>query len=216
MKEKEIAFIGKITAGVTHEVNNVFASIKEISGLMSDILSITQDNTFKHKEKFQTSVQKIQSQVQRGITFTCQLNKFSHLADYDKAETDLNEMTGNLILLTERFARIKNVVLTLKQSERTVIVSTNLFYLNMAMFYIIEYFFNHTISGGEIVFYPAIKDNQCVLSISFKGEATDEKNFLKDPDSELLKSLENIIGSFGGSYELNSLLKTIDLYICRL
>ncbi len=67
MNEKEIKFIGKITAGVTHEVNNVLASIREISGLMTDILSITNETSFPRKEKFQTSLQKIQNQVQRGI-----------------------------------------------------------------------------------------------------------------------------------------------------
>ena len=84
MKEKEIEFIGKITAGVTHEVNNVLASIREISGLMTDILSITNEDSFPRKEKFQTSLQKIQNQVQRGIKLTSQLNKFSHLPDNEQ------------------------------------------------------------------------------------------------------------------------------------
>ena len=79
MSEKEIKFIGKITAGVTHEVNNVLASIREISGLMTDILSVIDDKSFPRKEKFQTSLQKIQNQIERGVKLTSQLNKFSHL-----------------------------------------------------------------------------------------------------------------------------------------
>ena len=114
MNEKEIKFIGKITAGVTHEVNNVLASIREISGLMTDILSITDEKSFPRKEKFQTSLQKIQNQVQRGIKLTCQLNKFSHLSDTNKTDVDVNEIIEHLIFLTERFARIKNIALQIQ------------------------------------------------------------------------------------------------------
>jgi len=111
MNEQNIKFIGKITAGVTHEVNNVLASIREISGLLTDILSITDEKSFPRKEKFQTSLQKIQNQVQRGVKLTSQLNKFSHLPDNNKIDVDLNELVEHLIFLTERFARIKNITL---------------------------------------------------------------------------------------------------------
>ena len=39
MREQETAFIGKITAGVTHEFMNVLSTIKEASGLMEDLLA---------------------------------------------------------------------------------------------------------------------------------------------------------------------------------
>ena len=105
MTEKEIAFIGRITAGVTHEVNNVLASIREISGLLSDILSITSEESFTRKEKFETSIQKIQNQEKRGVKLINQLNKFAHLPDFNSTETDLNELIEHLIFLMERFGR---------------------------------------------------------------------------------------------------------------
>ncbi len=123
MNEKEIKFIGKITAGVTHEVNNVLASIREISGLMTDILSITDEKSFPRKEKFQTSLQKIQNQVQRGVKLTSQLNKFSHLSDNNKTDVDLNELIEHLIFLTERFARIKNITLQNQSSTQSIILT---------------------------------------------------------------------------------------------
>ena len=105
MKDKEAAFIGKITAGVTHEINNVLASIKEISGLLEDILSLSPQDSFPHKEKFQSALPKIQNQVQRGVKLTTQLNKFSHLPDNKISNLNLNELTEHLIFLTQRFAR---------------------------------------------------------------------------------------------------------------
>ena len=74
MSEKEIAFIGKITAGVTHEINNALASIKEISGLMEDLISMSSTDSFPHQEKFLKVLPKIREQVQRSVKLTTQLN----------------------------------------------------------------------------------------------------------------------------------------------
>ena len=154
MKEKEIAFIGKVTAGVTHEINNVLASIREISGLLTDILSITSEDSFPRKEKFQSSLQKIQNQVQRGVKLTSQLNKFSHLSDNDKSDVNLNEIIEHLIFLTERFARIKNIALKIQPSNKSLTIITNPFLLQMALFTCIAYLLNHISNGSEISLSP--------------------------------------------------------------
>ena len=52
IERKEVVFFGKITAGITHEIKNVLAIIQESSGLMEDILAVTEDDTFSNKDKF--------------------------------------------------------------------------------------------------------------------------------------------------------------------
>jgi hypothetical protein len=42
-ENRKAAFMGRITAGVTHEMKNVLAIIKESAGLMEDFLKISQD-----------------------------------------------------------------------------------------------------------------------------------------------------------------------------
>ena len=49
-KENEIVFIGKITASITHEIKNVLASIKELTGLMEDLVSMSDDFPLKNKQ----------------------------------------------------------------------------------------------------------------------------------------------------------------------
>ncbi|MGB5528645.1 MAG: hypothetical protein WBQ32_01635 [Ignavibacteriaceae bacterium] len=204
MNEKEIKFIGKITAGVTHEVNNVLASIRELSGLMTDILSITDATSFPRKEKFQTSLQKIQNQVQRGIKLTCQLNKFSHLSDNIKTEVDLNELVEHIIFLTERFARIKNITLKIQPSIKSITINSNPFLLQMALYNCILYLLNRMVDGGEISICPQKKASECLLIISYKGEGTDTSTIFKDASSsEELLSLNSIMESLNGVYELD-------------
>jgi C4-dicarboxylate-specific signal transduction histidine kinase len=214
MNETEIKFIGKITAGVTHEVNNVLASIKEISGLMTDILSITDEESFSRKEKFQISLQKIQNQVQRGIKLTCQLNKFSHLSDTNKSDVDLNEIIEHLIFLTERFARIKNITLQNRPSTQSITITSDPFLLQMSLFNCISYLLNNMANGGEIILTPEKSGNEYSVSINCKGERIDKSIIFKDSSSsEELLSLNSIMQSLNGTYELDELNAAIIIKI---
>ena len=214
MKNDEVEFIGKITAGVTHEVNNVLASIREISGLMADILSITDEKSFPKKEKFQTSIQKIQNQIQRGVKLTNQLNKFSHLSDSKKNEIDLNESIDHLIFLTERFARIKNVSLVHQVSNKTITLISDTLKLQMALFICIVYLLNHMSNGGEISISQEKNGNECLINISCKGEIINKEKIFKDSSSiEELVSLKSIMENLNGAYEFDELNTVIILKI---
>ena len=210
MSEKEIKFIGKITAGVTHEVNNVLASIREISGLMTDILSVIDDKSFPHKEKFQTSLQKIQNQIERGVKLTSQLNKFSHLPDNEISEVNLNELIDHLIFLTERFARLKNISLQNKSSDQSITLITNPLQLQMALFYSILYLLNHLKNGSEISFSHGKEGNEYSVNIIYKGEVIDRSSIFKDSSSsEELLSLQIIMKLLNGVYNLDELMPGI-------
>jgi C4-dicarboxylate-specific signal transduction histidine kinase len=212
MKNDEVEFIGKITAGVTHEVNNVLASIREISGLMTDILSITDEKSFPRKEKFQTSLEKIQNQVHRGVKLTSQLNKFSHLSDSSKTEIDLNESIDHLIFLTERFARIKNVSLVHQASNRTVTLISDPLKLQMALFICIANLLNHMTNGGAINLSQEKKGNECLVGIACKGEILNKETIFENSSSvEELVSLHSIMENLNGKYEFDELNSTIVL-----
>ncbi|MEA1946209.1 MAG: hypothetical protein U9N83_02770, partial [Thermodesulfobacteriota bacterium] len=74
--DKEVAFFGKITAGITHELKNVLAIIRESSGLIGDIMSISPEAIIKYQEKIQNSMVRIKDQIERGVNLTDRLNKF--------------------------------------------------------------------------------------------------------------------------------------------
>lgn len=212
MKNDEVEFIGKITAGVTHELNNVLASIREISGLMTDVLSMTDEKSFPRKEKFQISLDKVQNQVQRGVKLTSQLNKFSHLPDSNKTEIDLNDSIQLLIFLTERFARIKNVSLIHQTSNKSVMLISDPLNLQMALFNCIAYLLNRVSNGGEINLSQEKKGNYFFVSISYKGEIVNKVTVFKDSSSvEELGSLRSILEYLNGTYELDESNNTIIL-----
>ena len=81
MREQETTSIGKLPAGATHELMNVFATIRETSGLMEDLLALEGKTPFPHREKFGKILITIQEQVNRGMEICGRLNKFAHGMD---------------------------------------------------------------------------------------------------------------------------------------
>jgi len=153
LQDNEVAFFGKMTAGITHEMKNVLAIIKESSGLMEDIMSLAPDALISYQEKLERSLKKIKNQVERGVGLTDLLNKFAHSPDESIAKIDLHEKIEQLIALSQRFARLKNVVLEAVTSKQAGIKTTPVtrpVQLQMALFTAIECCLNAMTAGGAI------------------------------------------------------------------
>jgi len=212
MSNKEIEFIGKITAGVTHEINNVLASIKEISGLLEDLISMSSNESFPYKEKFMNAIPKIQEQVKRGVNLTTQLNKFSHLTDKPKADIELNEFLTHLVFLTERFARIKNIELLLIPSDERIQISTLPISLQMVVYNCVASLLYGSSAGGKIIIQSAINNENYLISIKYDGEVPDNKKLLDDMSvAEELKILEKTISELDGNIQMDTTSNSIIL-----
>lgn len=150
MREQETAFIGKITAGVTHEFMNVLATIRENSGLMEDLLALCRETSFPHREKFAKTLITIQKQVNRGMEISARLNKFAHSMDEPKARVELHELLDQLGFLMQRFATLKQVQLAVNPVESPLAICIDLFRLQLILVACVEYCLDHTASGGMI------------------------------------------------------------------
>ena len=212
MSEKEIAFIGKITAGVTHEINNALASIKEASGLLEDIVSMSPEESFPHHDKFLRVLPKIREQVQRSVKLTKQLNKFSHLTDEHTAQIELNDFIEHIVFLTQRFARNKKIKLEYIPAEQAVNINTVPIQLQMALYNCILYFLNNSSDGGSILIQPNLNEDQNSVNVTYEGElAEGAKLFHNSSSSEELLTLNDVISSVGWNVEFNEPSKNITL-----
>ncbi|MBL0716959.1 MAG: sensor histidine kinase, partial [Desulfosarcina sp.] len=97
------AFSGKVTASVTHEIQNVLAIIQENAGLMEDILHMNQENLASSGERLQKCIESIKKQTYRGVGLTSALNQFAHTADHALTQINLYDTVKKLLFLVQRF-----------------------------------------------------------------------------------------------------------------
>lgn len=130
---REAAFMGKITAGATHELKNVLAIIKESAGLLEDLIEISKEQ-FPMREKFLNVLGKISDQVARGVEISSRLNLFAHAPDNLEASVDLNDVVDQVAFLSKRFARARKITLSVVRHERPILVTTDPLKLQMLVF----------------------------------------------------------------------------------
>ena len=214
VKDEEIAFLGKITAGITHEINNVLAIIKESSGLVEDILSIRQDAPIPHKEKIQTALSTIQGQIQRGVELTSRLSRFAHSPDQTTATCDLYEMVEQLVWLSQRFARLKSVALRCDPQDEKPIIATNPVQLQMALFTGIECCLNLMPAGGQIHVRAKKTGEKRAVHILCKGNFPNTADFAQSVSvSEGWSTLQEIVAVLKGTVQLDESTPGIWLYL---
>ncbi len=214
VKSKEIVFFGKITAGITHEIKNVLAIIQESSGLMEDILAVTPDESFSHKDKFHTSLKRILGQIDRGVDMTTRLNTFAHSPDYSPAKVDLNDVSEQMVLLASRFARLKNVVLKADPNDASLIIETHPVALEMAIFESIEILLSALSTGGNITLSPRKVEDTYVFGICCEETIASETDVSPAvSSSEHLESLQDTMTYLGGTAKAFDSALEILLYL---
>ncbi|MGB6064370.1 MAG: hypothetical protein WBG50_06155 [Desulfomonilaceae bacterium] len=147
---KEAVFMGKVTAGVTHDLKNVLAIIRESAGLMQDLLALSSNEPFSLRGKFSETLSRIDSQSSRGADLVDGLNKFAHLTDHTTATLDLNEVSGQAVLLSQRFARLRGITLSVGFQDRPVTIISDPLKIQMLLFECIHALLNIVGAGATI------------------------------------------------------------------
>ncbi len=173
LEKEEIAFCGKITAGVTHEINNVLAIIKESSGLIEDLLSLSEESSFPYQDKLFKSLSTIDEQVKRGVELTKKFNQFAHSSDEIIAHADLNILIEQIIFLSLRFARKNSITLVFNPSDQPVTILTNPFLLQIVLFELMEYCWDNMFAEGRINCHLQKEEKGAIIKIIYDEDLKD-------------------------------------------
>ena len=202
--QNEIAFFGRITAGVTHELKNVLAIINESSGLMQDLLALAKETPSYH-DRFQRALTSIKGQVQRGQNLIAKLNQFAHTPDTTVGTVDLFEPAVLLAALSQRFATLKNVALKIIPPEQPVTATLNLVHFQMALFAAIECWLSLAAAGNELSIHLLRMENSCAIRLSCEGAlpaGTDPAGALAAAEKWPL--LQDLAATLGGTVAIDA------------
>ena len=135
---KEIGFMGKVTASLSHEIKNTLAIINESAGLMGDLFRKDAPEDWPSFSRFTDLLASIEKQVQRSADIVKRLNQFAHSMDKSLAEVDLNETVRQTVLLAQRFATLHRVNLETQLASKPLPIQSDPFRLLYVIFGFIE------------------------------------------------------------------------------
>jgi len=108
----KLSSIGRLAAGVAHEINNPLAIINEKAGLMKDLIEYTP--AFPENQKFLAQVNAILQSVQRCRSITHRLLGFARRMEVQIEVLDVNEVIKETLTFLEKEALYRNIEVRLQ------------------------------------------------------------------------------------------------------
>lgn len=170
---QKLSSIGRLAAGVAHEINNPLSIINEKAGLLKDLV----DRDMHHnKEKLLGSVSQILHSVDRCRNITHRLLGFARRIGIQYEMLDVNEVLQETVGFLEKEAHHRNLQIEYKLSEQIPKISSDRGQLQQVFLNILSNAFAAVDDGGLIVLCTWQKDkNHVGISIRDNGHGMSEE-----------------------------------------
>jgi two-component system NtrC family sensor kinase len=109
IQSSKMAALGKMAAGIAHEINNPLAVIGEKAGWMKDLLREEDLAKSSNFQEFAESVAKIEYHVNRAKKITHRLLSFGRRMEPVREQVDLNRVLNETIDFLENEARYRSI-----------------------------------------------------------------------------------------------------------
>lgn len=162
-----LASIGRLAAGVAHEINNPLAIINEDAGLMQDLTEMSDD--FPYKEKFIELLRSIHSSVKRCRAITHRLLGFARQMDVTAEVIDINALVREVFGFLENEAVNRNIYINMNLKEDLPTIESDRGQLQQVFLNIINNAMDAVDNEGEIDITTWHKDGNICVKISDNG-----------------------------------------------
>jgi two-component system NtrC family sensor kinase len=109
VQESKMAALGKMAAGIAHEINNPLAVIGEKAGWIKDLLKMEDAAQSDNFQEYADAVNKIEQHINRAKTITHRLLGFARRMEPVTERVNVNTVLDESVAFLENEARYRNI-----------------------------------------------------------------------------------------------------------
>ncbi|MFV0421943.1 hypothetical protein [Oleidesulfovibrio sp.] len=205
-EHEKAAYMGRITAALTHEMRNVLATMRESGGLLEDMLLLSKED-FPKRDVFEKSLARISGQAKRGMDICAALSRLAHGPDAPVATIDAAEWLDYFVFVCGRFARLKNISLAHGITPAGISFSTDPVRFQMVLFHVMDALLA-TLPASSTVTLTGEKSDRGVV-VRFVVSGCDMPDLTSDL---LIAQAADCLGEMGGSVQSDSQIRQIETF----
>ena len=161
--------LGRMAAGVAHEINNPLAAIGEMAGLMEDLIDEEFIANAEHGELFRDNVGKIQRQVDRTRGITHRMLGFARRMEPHQDTFDANDVVDEAMSFIEREASFRGVQLVRQLDPDLPPIRSDRAQLQQVILNLANNALDAVTDGGSIRVTSRADDDSIVLTVEDDG-----------------------------------------------
>jgi two-component system NtrC family sensor kinase len=177
--ESKMAALGKLAAGVAHEINNPLAVIGEEAGWMKDLLKEEDVANSPNLQEFQEAIKKIEYHADRVKKVTHRLLGFARRMEPTEEKVMVNQVLEECVGFLENEARYRNINIQKEMAPDLPTIASDSSQLQQVFLNILNNAIDAIGKDGAITLKTAHQADQVVIKISDTGPGMSQETIEK-------------------------------------
>ncbi len=180
LQSSKMAALGKLAAGIAHEINNPLMLIREHAGWIRDLLEDEKPQNMEHHQEIQSAAIKVEQNVDRAKSITHRLLGFARRIDPASESLPLNPIVDQAIAFLQNEATYRGITIERAFSQEELRVVTDVGQIQQVILNLLDNAIDAVGKGGKvIVSTDSCEDGRACISLHDNGPGIPEDRMEK-------------------------------------
>jgi two-component system NtrC family sensor kinase len=166
---EKMANIGRLAAGVAHEINNPLQMILAQAGWIEELLPEEDPESLKNLDEYNATIKKIKHHVERAATITHRLLGFARKISAEQENVRINEVIEETLSFLEKEAKHNNIAINLHLDPQLPATMTEGHRLQQVLLNLIDNALDAVGHDGKVDITTASTAKEIVIEVADNG-----------------------------------------------